>query len=278
MTIQEMKERKRELGYTNEQVAELSGIPLGTIQKIFGGKTMAPRYQTMQALEKVLRRREEPVGYQYGAWAQEHLVMREECTAYGQKRQGEYTLDDYYALPDEQRVELIDGMIYEMSVPTSVHQLMDGFIYAKFLEYIAGKKGKCLPIVSPIDVQLDCDQKTMVQPDVVIVCDRDKVIRRCVCGAPDFVLEILSQSTRKKDMVTKLNKYMNAGVREYWMIDPDQKRVLVYDFEAENYPMIYGFEAKVPVAIWDGECEIDFAEVYDYVRFLYEREENADFS
>lgn len=258
MTIQEMKNRKKELGYTNEQVSELSGVPLGTVQKIFGGTTTAPRYETLQALEKVL-------GYP--------SVMRETSAQYYVKKQGEYILDDYYALPDEQRVELIDGVFYDMAAPASVHQLMDGFIYAKLLEHVAKNKGECLPIVAPVDVQLDCDNKTMVQPDVVILCDRDKLTRRCVYGAPDFVMEILSPSTRKKDMVIKLNKYMNAGVKEYWMVDPVQKRVLVYDFSAENYPTIYGFDSKIPVGIWNGECEIDFQEVYEYVRFLYEKGE-----
>lgn len=258
MTIQEMKDRKKELGYTNEQVSELSGVPLGTVQKIFGGTTAAPRYETLQALQKIL-------GYP--------SVIQEASVQYYAKKQGEYTLDDYYALPDEERVELIDGVIYDMASPSSVHQLLDGFIYAKLLGHVMQKGGECLPIVAPVDVQLDCNNKTMVQPDVVILCDRNKVIRRCVYGAPDFVLEILSPSTRKKDMVIKLNKYMNAGVKEYWMVDPVQKRVLVYDFSAENYPTIYGFDSKIPVRIWNGECEIDFEEVYEYVRFLYEKGE-----
>lgn len=256
MTIQEMKERKKELGYTNEQISELSGVPLGTVQKIFGGATTAPRYETLQALQRIL-------GYS--------SVIREADVQY-YKKQGEYTLDDYYALPDEKRVELIDGVFYDMASPTSIHQLIDGFIYAKLLGYVAKNKGECLPIIAPIDVQLDCDDKTMVQPDVVIICDRNKVIRRCVYGSPDFVLEILSKSTRKKDMVIKLNKYMAAGVKEYWMVDPEQKRVFVYNFAEENYPTIYGFDAKVPVGIWNGECKIDFQEVYEYVSFLYEKD------
>ena len=122
------------------------------------------------------------------------------------------------------------------------------------------------------DVQLDCDEKTMVEPDVLIVCDRDKIINRCVYGAPDFIIEILSKSTKKKDSVIKLNKYLNAGVREYWMIDPMKKKVIVYDFDHDEYPVIYGFDGKVPVGIWNGDLAIDFAEVYDHVKFLYERE------
>lgn len=90
-------------------------------------------------------------------------------------------------------------------------------------------------------------------------------------GAPDFIVEILSKSTKKKDPVIKLNKYLNAGVREYWMIDPMKKKVIVYDFAHDEYPVIYGFDAKIPVGIWNGGLEIGFAEVYDHVKFLYER-------
>ena len=261
MTIQEMKQRKKELGYSNSQIAELSGVPLGTVQKVFSGATSSPRYETLRALEQVLK----------NTPSLHANLIQESKVPYLTKKQGEYTLDDYYQIPDEYRVELIDGVIYDMSSPTSAHQLIAGLIYAKLLTYVSGKNGDCLPVISPIDVQLDCDTRTMVQPDVIIVCDRDKVINRCVYGAPDFVLEILSPSTRKKDMVTKLNKYMNAGVREYWLIDPDKKIVLVYDFEHDNYPVIYGFDSKVPVAIWDNDCTIDFKEVYEYIRFLYEK-------
>lgn len=259
MTITEMKKQKKVFGYTNEKIAELSGVPLGTVQKIFAGVTESPRYDTLLALEKAFHQYPDRVG--------------EAATQYPVKKQGEYTLDDYYALPDERRVELIDGIIYDMASPTSIHQIISTSIWRELMEYIEKKKGNCIPMVAPLDVQLDCDDKTMVQPDVLIVCDRDKVIRRCVYGAPDFIVEILSPSTKKKDMFVKLNKYMNAGVREYWIIDPKQKRILVYDFESETYPEIYGFDAKVPVAVFDGECEVDFEAIYEYVRFLYEKGE-----
>lgn len=259
MTIQEMKERKKELGYTYAQIAELSGVPLGTVQKVFNGATSAPRYETLRALEQLLGDSHD-------------MYIREAQNVYGSKKQGEYTLEDYYEIPDDIRVELIDGVFYNMTAPTSPHQLIAGYIHARLLGYAMEKKGPCLPMISPLDVQLDCDDKTMVQPDVVIICDRDKIINRCIYGAPDFVIEVLSKSTKKKDMVIKLNKYMNAGVREYWMIDPVKKTVIVYDFDNEEYPVIYGFDAKIPVQIWNGECIIDFQEVYDHIRFLYERE------
>lgn len=267
MTVQEMKERKRELGYTYAQIAELSGVPLGTVQKVFNGTTSFPRYETLLALEKLLGESQNT----YTRKAQNSYI-REAESAYVTKRQGEYTLEEYYEIPDDIRVELIDGVFYNMTAQTSPHQLIAGFIHAKLLGHVMDRKGICLPMISPLDVQLDCDDKTMVQPDVIIVCDRDKIINRCIYGAPDFIIEVLSTSTKKKDSVVKLNKYMNAGVREYWMIDPLRKKVIVYDFEHDEYPVIYGFDAKIPVQIWDGECVIDFQEVYEHIRFLYERD------
>lgn len=199
-------------------------------------------------------------------------MVKEEAVVYGAKRQGEYTLEDYYAIPDEKRVELIDGVIYDMAAPTFAHQQIGFLMGWQLKNFVSKKKGTCIPGVAPIDVQLDCDDKTMVQPDVIVICDRDKVINRCVYGAPDFVVEVLSPSTSKKDSLLKLRKYKAAGVREYWMVDPDKKKVVVYDWSKSEVPTVYGFDAKVPVGIFNGECEIDFAEIYQEIAFLYEKE------
>lgn len=257
MSIEEMRQRKKELGYTNEKISELSGVPLGTVQKIFAGVTDSPRYSTLMALSKI-----------FGSEAD---MVKEPAMLYHVKRQGEYTLEDYYALPDERRAELIDGVIYDMSFPTNIHQLLCAGIWEQLKSYIRKKRGHCIPFMAPADVQLDCDDKTMVQPDVFVVCDRSKIINRCTFGAPDLVVEILSPSTRKKDISIKLKKYIGAGISEYWIVDPDKKSVVVYDFAHEELPAIYGFNAKVPVGIFDGDCEVDFAEIYEYVSFLYER-------
>lgn len=189
------------------------------------------------------------------------------------KRQGEYTLEDYYELPDDQRVELIDGVIYDVSATTSVHQLLCGIFFARLYEYIRSKHGKCIPVMSPVDVQLDCDDKTMVQPDVLVLCDDQKLLRRCVYGAPDFVAEILSPSTKRKDMFIKAGKYQNAGVKEYWMVDPDKKQVLVYDFTTDCSVELHGFDEKIAVHIFDGDCEIDMPEIYEEIKFMYEKED-----
>ncbi len=182
-----------------------------------------------------------------------------------EKKQGEYTLEDYLALPDERRVELIDGVIYDMSAPTGYHQLIAGRLYTMLFQWINGKEGKCMPFMSPVDVQLDCDNKTIVQPDVLILCDKSKYTPERIVGAPDFVAEVLSKSTKRKDIFIKLNKYKNAGVREYWIIDPDRKTVMVWHFEKDDNIALYSFRDRIPVGIYDGELVIDFAEIDDMV-------------
>lgn len=195
--------------------------------------------------------------------------FREEAPAYKAKRQGEYTLEDYYALPDDVRAELIDGVIFIMEAPTSPHQILTIEICHQLRNYIDSEGGNCIVLAAPVDVQLDCDDKTMVEPDVLVLCDRDKMTRKNIQGAPDLVMEVLSPSTKKKDMFLKLNKYQNAGVKEYWIIDPDQKRVIVYDFAHDDYPALYSFDDSVPVGLYDGRCCIDFKKIYEYMSFLY---------
>jgi Uma2 family endonuclease len=169
-------------------------------------------------------------------------------------------------LPDDQRVELIDGYFFYMEAPSLVHQRIAGEVYRQIANFIREKQGNCIPFISPIDVQLDCDEHTMVQPDVSILCHEERMTRQCIFGAPDFVLEIISPSTKRKDSIKKLAKYENAGVREYWILDPYEKRILVYFFENEICPAIYGFDKPVPINIYNGELEIDLTEIVQWVQ------------
>lgn len=182
---------------------------------------------------------------------------------YGEQRKGGHTLKDYYALPEERRVELIDGVFYDMAAPTIAHQVFIRKIMLSIGNYIESKKGKCILLVSPVDVQLDCDEYTMVQPDVLVVCDRDKIRSRCIYGASDFIVEVLSLSTGWKDSTIKLKKYRAAGVREYWMVDLRRKKVMVYEFLKSDMPVIYGMDGDVPVGIFGEDCRIDFSEIYE---------------
>lgn len=183
---------------------------------------------------------------------------------------GDKTIEDYYALPEDRRVELIDGVFYDMSAPSSIHQFLTIKLAFSLSNYVANNNGKCLPFTAPIDVQLFGDDKTMVQPDVLVTCDRNKIVRRGLVGAPDLVIEILSPYNRKKDLILKRRKYQEAGVREYWIVFPEEKKVWVYLFEKGDEPREYTFADKVPVGIWDGKCEVDFAKVYEEASFLYD--------
>lgn len=270
MTLSQMQYYKQQHGYSYDQLSQLTGIPKGTIQKIFTGVTKSPRYDTLQALERVLKpvNQDKPAGFaddeQAGLINQPDMVCGA-AVLYGQKKQGEYTLEDYYALPEDKRYELIDGVLYEMTVPTTVHQIIALQMCYQIERFIEEREGNCMTYIAPVDVQLDCDDKTMVEPDVIILCDRSKDINRCIYGAPDFVAEVLSKSTRRKDIGVKTYKYSNAGVREYWMIDPKDMKVIVYTFaqndDAEDTVSIFGFQDKIPVGIYNGELKIDFAKI-----------------
>ena len=208
---------------------------------------------------------------EYAENQSEMMHIREEVAPYlSSKQQGEYTLEDYYAIPDEYRVELIDGVIYDMATPTVAHQIVLFVIGMRLVDYIERKKGKCIMLQAPMDVQLDCDNRTMLQPDVSVTCNRDKLKKRNVYGAPDLVVEILSPSTRKKDMTIKKEKYEKAGVREYWMVDIDNEKIIVHEFEKGNVVTIYSFADEVPVGIFCGDCQVGFAEIAEKISFLKE--------
>ena len=284
LTVDEIRILKEKNHYTNEQLSRLSGVPLGTVQKVMGNTTRSPRIDTIRALSAVFEKPapagsactydclEDVPGFSSlhdgaPAYHVRRIIVPENIHDY--PRQGFYTMDDYLALPDDQRVELIDGVIYDMGAPTIPHQLIGGFIHSQFLQYVKQHGGKCMPFIAPTDVQLDRDNRTIVQPDVMIVCDRSKINRQRIFGAPDFVLEVLSPSTRNKDILIKSAKYHNAGVREYWIADPMHETVTTFDFRQNDIIMkMYTFEDKVPVGIYDNDCIIDFKEIRDYYAFL----------
>ncbi len=261
MTVDEMKQIKKEYGYSNDQISKLSGVPLGTVQKIMSGLTTNPRYATLQALSKAFEHKHSL----YDDRQADVMLLSEELADYNvgtsAKQIGGNTINDYYSLPDEARLELIDGKFYDMAAPTWIHQRVRDLIYFQLQKHVYENKGPCIPITSPLDVQLDRDDKTMLQPDILVVCDKEKIRNNRVYGAPDMVVEILSPSNWYNDMVLKLRKYKQAGVREYWIVNPEKKSVLVYDFERQEDFVEYDFCDKVPVGIWNGKCKINFEEI-----------------
>ena len=282
--IEELKRMKKERGYSNKKLSELSGVPVGTIQKIFSGETESPRFKTLQLLKVALICGEDVYELHDSSPAKSikpkdpeseiGLVLQEkscEPETPG-KKIGDKTIEDYIALPEGTRIELIDGYFYDMAAPTTIHHAIGDSLSFIFRSHINANGGSCVPFTAPTDVQLDCDDKTMVQPDVLVVCDRSKITRARIVGAPDLVVEIVSPSNTSMDVLKKMLKYRNAGVKEYWIVFPDEKEVMVYVFAESDLPKAYSFDDKVPVSIWGGKCVVDFKKVYEDIAFIYEAE------
>ncbi|MBO4395605.1 MAG: Uma2 family endonuclease [Eubacterium sp.] len=266
MTIEEMEKKRQDRGYTYRQISDGSGVALGTVQKIFGGSTSSPRYDTVQKLERFFV--SEPSRYGTGRADAPSPVYAK----YARKdipNQGSYTVDDYISWPEDERIELIDGVIYDMAAPRNTHQVVTLEIAVQIRTQIRNKNGECLPMISPVDVQLDKDNRTMVQPDFLIVCDKSKVSSdKRVYGAPDFIVEILSPSTKMKDVFIKQNKYMNSGVREYWTVDINERVVTVYQF-SEGRVVQHNMDGVVPIGIYDGGIVVDFGDIISYVSSFF---------
>ena len=165
----------------------------------------------------------------------------------------EYTIADIYNLPDGERAELIDGQIYYMAPPKRIHQEISQELSRCIGNYIHGKEGTCKVYAAPFAVFLSDDDKNYVEPDISVICDFTKLNDRGCIGAPDWIIEITSPSTQKMDYGIKLFKYWAAGVREYWVVNPMQKMVLVYDLENNgDISGLYPFDADIPVCIYPG--------------------------
>ena len=180
-----------------------------------------------------------------------------------QPLQSRYTYADLLRWDDDHRYELIDGELYRMTSPTLAHQEILGELFLQFAAFLKGKP--CKVLVAPFDVRLNAEGKddTVLQPDILVVCDTTKFdVRSCV-GAPDLVVEILSPSTSGRDQLLKFHKYLQAGVREYWIVDPDSKTVAVYILENGKYVCnAYGSEDTIPVHVLEG-CHIVMRDVLE---------------
>ena len=179
-----------------------------------------------------------------------------------------YTYADLLEWEDDTRYELYDGVPVALASPTDVHQRISMALSAQLYNYLIGKK--CSVYAAPFDVRLFEEQgdspedvDPVVQPDLPVVCDPGKVDRHGVHGAPDLVIEILSDSTRRVDRLTKFSLYQRAGVREYWIVDPEAQTVAVHLLQDGQYgsPDFYAGNAAVPVSVLDG-CTVDLARVF----------------
>ena len=180
-----------------------------------------------------------------------------------------YTFADILAWEGNERVEIINGEIFLMASPFRVHQEISGELFRQLANLLEGKK--CRVYAAPFAVRLfekdgdnPEDVDTMVEPDITVVCDKDKLDKHGCKGAPDMVIEILSPSTRRHDRLVKLGLYQQAGVREYWIVDPENKSVQVFLQDGSSFLKIhedYGREDIAKVNVLDG-CFIELSKVF----------------
>ncbi len=172
----------------------------------------------------------------------------------------EYTIEDIYNLPEGVRAELIDGQIYNMAPPNRIHQKISFSLSRKIADYIDSKNGNCEVYLAPFAVFPNKDNSAYVEPDISVICDPDKLNDKGCNGAPDLIIEITSPSNSSHDYINKLALYKLAGVKEYWIINPQKQIITVYYFIEENFsPKTYNFTDKIKVNIYD-DLEIDFSQ------------------
>jgi Uma2 family endonuclease len=193
----------------------------------------------------------------------------------------QYTYADYLEWDDDVRAELIYGTVYMMSPPLTVHQRILSRLHLKLASFLEGKT--CEVFVAPFGVRLfpkeDLSDDTVVEPDIVVICDPSKIDERGCNGAPDLVIEILSPSNHRHDRLRKFNLYLDAKVREYWVVSPETKEVEVHVFENGRYfTRIYGIiepddkekemlPEVIPVSVLPG-LEIDVKDVFRGIPFF----------
>ncbi|MCR5789068.1 MAG: Uma2 family endonuclease [Lachnospiraceae bacterium] len=171
-----------------------------------------------------------------------------------------YTVDEFFALPEGERYELIEGQLYplyDMAEPPRIHQELVMRLSNAILNHIDANQGDCRVYPAPFGVRLSESADTVVEPDITVICDKDKLTDKGCTGAPDWILEIVSKSNPEHDYLEKCRLYLKAGVREYWIVNPMDRSVTVYFEDRPYIPRSFTFEERVQAHLFP-ELVIDF--------------------
>ena len=174
------------------------------------------------------------------------------------KQMPRMTLEEYETTPEDERLEIFEGIPYAMAGASTAHQRLSSELLYLIKDYIRKNNGTCEVFHSPFDVKLDDHPLTIVKPDLLVVCDPGKLDKKRCNGAPDFMIEIVSPGNPTHDYIRKLYYYEHYGVKEYWIIDPEKQIISVYNFEKNICNEQYSFHDKIKVGI-DEDFYIDFA-------------------
>ncbi len=184
------------------------------------------------------------------------------------KPEQKYSYADYLTWDESERWEIFESVPHMQAAPSRIHQKISGEMHRQFANYLHGKSCEVYP--APFCVRLDAEKedyavRNVVEPDITIVCDKSKLDEKGCKGAPDMIIEIVSPSTGKIDKIIKFNKYEKAGVRVYWIVEPDQKLVSIFTLGPDGKygrPDIYSDEDRIKVSIFT-DLEIDLKAVFD---------------
>ena len=189
----------------------------------------------------------------------EYARIRKE-ESFMEKRDGKgYTIADIEALPDGERAELIDGEMFMMATPMTVHQRILVRLILNIGSYIEKNIGNCELLPAPFGVFIKKDDRNYVEPDISVICHEDKLDEKGCHGAPDWVIEIVSPSSKKMDYVRKTALYLKTGVREYWIVDPDRETVTIYEADRWDVPSCHSFSEQIQTGIYK-DLYLDFTE------------------
>lgn len=291
----ELKNRKKELGLTNAQLAYLAELPLGTVSKIMTGETKKPGYVTVEKMDKALlkleaTRRIEAYLKAMDEYYRNHPEVENNQKEYEKIYRMQNKLENVpipfarmidensdnclnntslapipsmlinintlQDLGEDRRLELIDGRIIFGEYPSVEHQRMVKSLGRIIDDFIEKNGGDCEVFDVGINVQLDEDEYTLVGPDIAVVCDSSKITDKGILGAPDWVIEVTSPHTRRIDYSLKLGKYIASGVREYWIVDIQKNIVTVYTDGEPVMAHLYQISEEIPVGIYEGKLKI----------------------
>lgn len=292
MTVEELRERKKKLKLTTRDLALLADLPQGTVSKILTGETKNPSYLTIERLDAALEKEEMLARiHAYEQAMQQYFAEHPEDAGNQRKFEKIYREKNHlnnapipYALPredtseiqgnlalqtrkmtasaldqlGEQRgYELVDGHLILAEMAGVSHQRMVRKLGKQIDALISDNGGSCEVFDVGVNVFLDEDDYTLVIPDIAVLCDASKICDKGIMGAPDWVIEVVSPSTRKMDYHKKLHKYMDAGVREYWIVDIDRHMVSVCVNGEPMQITIYSFTEDIPVSIYAKKLKIN---------------------
>lgn len=293
MNTDNIRIRKKALNITTAQLAYLADLPVGTVSKIITGETKNPKQITIDKLNEALIKEEsrmrisaylkemkeyyeshpeilggpndfEPIYRKRHNLEDKPLELAdslsEEYPIWGNiARKPRHTekADDFLQAGNENRfIELLDGTRIYNEAPSLNHQLIVKSINRQIESYIAEKGGDCRVFDMGINVRLDEDEDTILIPDILVLCDEAKYKPFGILGAPDWVIEVVSKSTRRYDFKQKTYKYLMNGVRELWLVDMERKIVVVYTDGEYMLSHIYPFDESIPVGIYDKQLTI----------------------